>query len=301
LAPQPPPQQQQPAPPYQPPQPQHPPRPPPPPQQQQQQQQQHDGTDDATVTVSVTFGELSCSVELGADTATAASELMEALGRVLPSGFQEQLAACARGVQLVLVRTDGEREELSVSAVDAICDVRELHFVEVAAAPTPAAATPAAAYSPPRSGDASIALGTRRSPRQSTISELGGVTDAQVLSRELGVAATLYLGAEDVLRLRAALERHTEAPEALRRVLERLSSVPLTHELRGSTHINDAVDALRTHTDDGVRTLATRIMSAWERQLARESQPRSRSTQPSCRACSGRHVAHTCGKQKQKH
>ena len=115
------------------------------------------------------------------------------------------------------------------------------------------------------------------------------------------MAATLYLGAEDVLKLRALLESSDESNTL--RVLERLKSVPMTRELRDSTHIDESLIYLRDSTEAGLVTaLAARILEVWEGQIAKEApQPKPKPAAPplkECPACRGQHRAHTCGKGK---
>ena len=156
---------------------------------------------------------------------------------------------------------------------------------------------PASPQPPP-----AAAAGRReRSPRQRSLRQMGGVTDGDdltALSNTFGVSSTLYLGAPDVLKLRAALDEHAEAPATLRRVLARLKLVPLTRDLRDSTRIDESVSALTTHADGEVSGLAARIVEAWAMQLARE--PRKSAApralpKPKCKACAGQKRSHTCG------
>ena len=118
-----------------------------------------------------------------------------------------------------------------------------------------------------------------------------------MLSNELGVSATLYLGAEDVLKLRALLESSDESKTL--RVLERLKSVPMTRELRNSTRIDESVAYLRDSTEGLVSALAARIVEVWEGQMAKEApQPKPKPAvlpPKECPACRGQHRAHTCG------
>ena len=133
---------------------------------------------------------------------------------------------------------------------------------------------------------------------------MGGVLDGdgiEALSLEFGVASTLYLGAEDVIKLRTALDEHALAPETLLCVLGRLKMLPLTRELCGSTAIDEHVFALREHADGGVAAVAARIVETWAAQLQRE--PRKSAVpkvqkvppKPKCKACAGQKRPHSCG------
>ena len=142
-----------------------------------------------------------------------------------------------------------------------------------------------------------------RSPRQQALQQLSGVNDATVLSNELGVAATLYLGAEDVLKLRKALDVCSEEQQTLR-VLERLKTVPLTRELRDSTRIDESVAGVRDRTDGLVSALASRIVEVWEAQLAKEvweaqlAREAQQKAPTAPKPCRGQHKAHTCSKKR---
>jgi hypothetical protein len=128
----------------------------------------------------------------------------------------------------------------------------------------------------------------------------------------LGVSTALYLGAEDVLKLRASLTEHADAPAEQLRVLNRLASVPMTRELCNNTRIDEAVAQLHACPADDVRALAERVSSAWVTQLREERQQRERKAQQaqaaapkapkrprggSCPACAGQHRAHTCNRE----
>ena len=163
---------------------------------------------------------------------------------------------------------------------------------------------------------------------QLTLTGLNGVastTELRELSDSLGVSSALYLGATDMLKLRAMLDE-PDTPAQLLHVLRRLSMAPLTIQLNKSTDILNFMVSLST---DGtvqaavqagvegaaeVATLAARVVSVWEAQLEDERKQRDTSVRhmghqkadaesekakkrpkdPSCRACQGQPRAHTC-------
>lgn len=101
--------------------------------------------------------------------------------------------------------------------------------------------------------------------RQASIFDLAGVV--QYSEETTDVPTTLYLGEDDILRLRGTLETATEREDILR-VLRRLSAMPCTRQVLESTRIGVAVGHLRSrHADEEVRSLAERIVSVWKRQL----------------------------------
>ena len=139
------------------------------------------------------------------------------------------------------------------------------------------------------------------------------------------MSSALYLGASDMLKLRAMLEE-PDTPAQVLRVLRRLSMVPLTIQLNNSTDMLELMVSLST--DDTVQaavragveqaaevaTLAARVVCVWEAQLEGEgkqcdasakhmgrqhvaadcARAEKRPKDPGCRACQGQHRAHTC-------
>jgi hypothetical protein len=154
---------------------------------------------------------------------------------------------------------------------------------------------------------------------------VASAAEQRELSDGLGVSSALYLGASDMLKLRAMLEE-PDTPAQVLRVLRRLSMAPLTIHLNNSTEMLEFMVSLST--DDTVQaavlagveeaaevaTLAARVVSVWEAQLVDERKQREASARhagrqkadaesgkakkkpkdPSCRACQGQHRAHTC-------
>ena len=111
-----------------------------------------------------------------------------------------------------------------------------------------------------------------------TLTGLNGVASTAEqceLSDSLGVSSALYLGASDMLKLRAMLEE-PDSPAQVLRVLRRLSMAPLTIQLNNATDMLEFMVSLST--DDAVQgavragvegaaevaTLATRVVSVWE-------------------------------------
>ena len=105
--------------------------------------------------------------------------------------------------------------------------------------------------------------------RQASLHQLKGVVHYDEEEQGLDVATTLYLGEQDLLRLKTTLETSTE-PTALLRVLRRLSTVPCTRQCLESTRIGVAVGHLRRHADDEVKALAEAIVGVWKRQIKEE-------------------------------
>ena len=193
------------------------------------------------------------------------------------------------------------------------------------AEPPPAPAEPplpAAAASPARPRAAPSAA---PSPRQATIGSLAGVSAAAeqlALSDSLDVSSALYLGATDMLKLKAVLESSDDRDHGAR-ALRRLAMVPMTAKLARTTGIAAYMAKLQFELEQseldvpGVceelrstiesvarirRTWDTQISeerAAEDRRLAREAAAKApkppRPKDPECLACQGRHRAHTCG------
>ena len=158
---------------------------------------------------------------------------------------------------------------------------------------------------------------------QVTVDDLSGVADAaeqRELSDGLGVSSALYLGAHDMLHLRAMLEQPNDA-EHTQRVLRRLSMAPMTAQLDTTTGFvafmielsNDETvqAAVQAGAEEAVQaaSLITRIVNTWKAQLREEQKQRDahlrqqpavtapkekRPKDPNCLACQGRHRPHTC-------
>ena len=156
------------------------------------------------------------------------------------------------------------------------------------------------------------------------VHDLNGVASAvalRELSDSLGVSSALYLGASDLLKLRAMIEQPEDQAHALR-VLRRLSTVPMTGQLNVATSMLACLAelsadarvraAVQAGAEEAVEaaTLLARITSAWEAQLEEEQRQRDAQRQrnmpaaaparkekrkdPNCLACQGRHRPHTC-------
>ena len=171
-----------------------------------------------------------------------------------------------------------------------------------------------------------VGLGwTTTAPDQTTVHELDGVAGAaeqRELSDSLGVSSALYLGASDLLKLRAVIEDPPDVDHAMR-VLRRLSTVPMTSQLDAATGMLSCLSTLAA--DEAVQEavhagaevaveaagMIARIISVWEAQLEEERKQRSahppvptakpapapkapRVKDPFCLACQGKHRAHTC-------
>ena len=95
-----------------------------------------------------------------------------------------------------------------------------------------------------RLGQQSRSAQQRAAPlRQASLLQLPGVSH-HTEDSSLGVATTLYLGDEDVRRLKATLDDAARVDaEALLAVLKRLSAMPCTRELLESTRIGVSAHA----------------------------------------------------------
>ena len=81
-----------------------------------------------------------------------------------------------------------------------------------------------------------------------TLTGLNGVastTEQRELSDSLGVSSALYLGATDMLKLRAMLDE-PDTPAQVLHVLRRLSMAPLTIQLNNSTDMLECMVSLST-------------------------------------------------------
>ena len=109
--------------------------------------------------------------------------------------------------------------------------------------------------------------------RQASIFDMAAVVDYGAEAEAMpGVATTLYLGDEDLQRLKATLEDQMSGREDLLRVLRRLSAVPCTRSMLEHTRIGVVVGHLRKHADVEVSDLAGRIVGVWKRQVKEERQ-----------------------------
>ena len=113
---------------------------------------------------------------------------------------------------------------------------------------------------------------------QATLAGLNGVAstaEQRELSDSLGVSSALYLGANDMLKLKAMLEE-PDAPAQVLRVLRRLSMVPMTIQLNNSTDMLEFMVLLST--DDTVQAAV---------QAGVERGSRGGCTGSACRECVG--------------
>ena len=101
--------------------------------------------------------------------------------------------------------------------------------------------------------------------RQASLFQLPGVVQYSE-DDPVDVPTTLYLGEEDIARLRSTLEVATERDDMLK-VLRRLSAMPCTRQVLETTRIGVTVGHLRKHADEEIRGLAERIVAVWKRQL----------------------------------
>ena len=107
--------------------------------------------------------------------------------------------------------------------------------------------------------------------RQASLHQLSGVVHYdEDDSVESTVPTTLYLSADDLLRLKETLESSTTNRDGILRVLRRLSTVPCTRQVLESTRIGVCVGHLRRHSDSEISELAARIITVWKRQVKEE-------------------------------
>ena len=133
----------------------------------------------------------------------------------------------------------------------------------------------ALSFGPAAAASSSSACDSAPAPqlRQATLDMMSGVMDYrdEGAHTDLEVPTTLYLGAEDIARLKRRLEETTDRDELLP-VLRRLSAMPCTRSLLASTRIGVTVGGLRKHPDYEVQDLASRIVKVWKAQLAEHQQ-----------------------------
>ena len=116
--------------------------------------------------------------------------------------------------------------------------------------------------------------------RQATIQSLAGVVDYSASASELDVPSTLYLGEEEVERLKARLEA-ADGPEEQMPILTRLSAMPCTRQLLEKTKIGVTVGHMRKSADPEVAKLCERLVKVWKGQLQEHrSQNALRATKP---------------------
>lgn len=117
----------------------------------------------------------------------------------------------------------------------------------------------------------------KRGLTQSCIEDMRGVVDWQQRDN-LGVPNTLYLGVEDVIRLRDQLSQAVSQDDldVVIAVLKRLSAMPCTLQLLKRSEIGVTVGKLRKHTDASVSELSTRVVAVWKRQIAQAKSTKNR-------------------------
>lgn len=154
--------------------------------------------------------------------------------------------------------------------------------------------------------------------RQSMVDEMAGVLNVRALSDDLGVSSALYLGAQDMRKLRDMISNASEYKQT-ERPLHRLSMMPMTLMLDRNTRMVEfvsellAAETLQAAVRAGdveavhIAQLCARIVSAWRAQLEEERRqrqpppqpdgkpgPKLRFKDPTCPGCKGRHRTHTC-------
>ena len=109
-----------------------------------------------------------------------------------------------------------------------------------------------------------------------------GVVDWRQQACLPGVPTTLYLGVEDVRRLREQLCEATAGSDTdlMLIILRRLSAMPCTLPLLTRSGIGKTVGKLRKHSDETVKELAIRLVKVWKKQLADHASKPARGATP---------------------
>ena len=132
-----------------------------------------------------------------------------------------------------------EEQRARAAANEAAARARRDAATAAPPAAAPPVAAPLAAAPPAAAAPAAAADSAPLEPAagQATLHDLNGVASTvalRELSDGLGVSSALYLGASDLLKLRAMIEQPEDQAHALR-VLRRLSTVPMTGQLNVAT------------------------------------------------------------------
>lgn len=132
-------------------------------------------------------------------------------------------------------------------------------------------------FAPSAGGRFSSAASSSRAAggRQATLESLTGVVEyGSGNSDALDVPSTLYLGKEEVEKLKAMLAKATPAgPDQpgdvplQMQVLKRLSTMPCTRRLLEQTGIGVVVGRLRKSPDAEVASICERLVKVWKGQL----------------------------------
>ena len=124
--------------------------------------------------------------------------------------------------------------------------------------------------------------------RQGTITGLQGVrnwkdeAESAAVEGLSDIPSTLYLGQEDVEKLRGMLNEASARGDsgALKAVLRRLSGMPTTRAQLQATKIGVTVGHLRKHDDKAVSDLASRLVRVWKAQLKEQPPSKPRAAPP---------------------
>lgn len=117
---------------------------------------------------------------------------------------------------------------------------------------------------------------------QASLHDMRGVVDWRQQAALPDVPTTLYLGIEDVRRLREQLCAATAAcdTDLMLIILRRLSAMPCTLPLLARSGIGKAVGKLRKHDNETVKELALRLVKVWKKQLADQKSKPARGLTP---------------------
>ena len=217
--------------------------------------------------------------------------------------------------------TDTQRARAAANREAALARRAEAEAAAASPAAAPAAmAAPAATMAAPAVAPAPMPAPLESGQtRLDDLARVSSGSEVRDLSDSLGVSSALYLGASDLLKLRAMIENPCDVEHATR-VLRRLSTVPMTSQLDGATGMRACLaslagnETMQAAVHEGaeeaveVAEVIARLIRVWEEQLEEEQRQRNahaaptpkpapkpqRVKDPFCLACQGKHRAHTC-------
>ncbi|KAL1530662.1 hypothetical protein AB1Y20_001562 [Prymnesium parvum] len=156
---------------------------------------------------------------------------------------------------------------------------------------------PAVSTFPAVSGRFARAMAGRRPPgqaphrplQQASIEDMRGVVRWEEEKTPLRVPMTLFLGIEDVIRLRDSLFSAVDTDDlvAIASILKRLSAMPGTRKLLERSGIGRPVGKLRKHKDAAISAQAKRLVAVWQRQIKGQPPSARRAVPPPQAAAAG--------------
>ena len=230
-------------------------------------------------------------------------------------------ASAAAAAPAAATMTDTQRARAAANREAALARRAEAEAAAASPAAAPAAmAAPAATMAAPAVAPAPMPAPLESGQtRLDDLARVSSGSEVRDLSDSLGVSSALYLGASDLLKLRAMIENPCDVEHATR-VLRRLSTVPMTSQLDGATGMRACLaslagnETMQAAVHEGaeeaveVAEVIARLIRVWEEQLEEEQRQRNahaaptpkpapkpqRVKDPFCLACQGKHRAHTC-------